>query len=82
LKTKIIYELKQKSLTVSELIEKTNSEQSQLSHALSNLRKCSIIDFKQKGKNRIYFLNKKTILPILKIIDKHKLIHCGGKCKK
>ena len=73
--------LKEKPLSVSELIDKINVEQSKLSHALMNLRFCKIVNVKQEGKQRIYSLNKKTILPILKIIDKHRTNFCPG-CKK
>ncbi len=81
LKTKIIMALKQKPMSVSELTYKINVEQSKLSHALMNLRFCKIVIVKQEGKQRIYSLNKKTILPILKIIDKHRTNFCSG-CKK
>ena len=76
IKTKIITELKEKESSVSELSKKLKIEQSKLSHALSSLRHCNLVLVKQKGKERIYSLNKKTIIPILKIIDKHKCSHC------
>ncbi len=78
LKTQIIQALNEKSLSVTELMEKTNIEQSKLSHALTSLKSCKIVDSKQKGKQRIYSLNKKTIVPILKIIDKHRKTMCPG----
>ena len=78
-KTKIISELKNKGMCVNELSEKTGLEQSKLSHALASLRNCSIVEVKKKGKGRIYHLNKNTILPILKIIDKHKCKFCKYK---
>ncbi|MCK5624844.1 winged helix-turn-helix transcriptional regulator [Candidatus Pacearchaeota archaeon] len=76
IKTKIITALKEKESSVSELSKKLKIEQSKLSHALSSLRCCNLVLVKQKGKNRIYSLNKKTIIPILKIIDKHKCNYC------
>jgi len=76
IKTKIILALKEKESSVSELSKKLKIEQSKLSHALSSLRCCKLVLVKQKGKERIYSLNKKTILPILKIIDKHKCANC------
>lgn len=81
LRINIISCLKEKNMTVSQLVKKTKVEQSKLSHALSGLRSCNIVDFKQNGKERVYFLNKKTILPILKYIDKHSKEFCKGKCK-
>ena len=80
-KTQIIEELKNNPMSVGELSEKTGIEQSKLSHALTNLRFCNLVDVKQKGKQRIYSLNKKTIVPILKIIDSHRTNYCNG-CKR
>ena len=82
-KTEIIAALKVKPMCVNDLVKTINVEQSKLSHALANLRFCNLVMSKQVGKKRIYSLNKKTILPILKIIDKHQATTCdkcsGGK---
>ena len=75
-KTKIISALKEKEMCVNELSKKTGLEQSKLSHALAALRNCSIVNVKQKGKERIYHLNKETIIPMLRLIDKHKCKFC------
>lgn len=77
-KTQIIEELQKSPMCVGELSEKTGIEQSKLSHALTNLRFCNLVESKQKGKQRIYSLNKKTIVPILKIIDTHRSNYCNG----
>jgi DNA-binding transcriptional ArsR family regulator len=78
----IVEALKKKPLSVSELSEELDVEQSKLSHALGNLRCCNIVNVKQKGKQRIYALNKKTIVPILGLIDKHAKTFCKGGCSK
>jgi DNA-binding transcriptional ArsR family regulator len=80
LKIGIISLLKEKDMSVSEIAEKLGAEQSKLSHALKSLRDCSIVEVEQKGKKRIYSLNKKTILPMLEIIDSHEKEFCKGKC--
>lgn len=82
LKMEIISALKEESMSVLELAEKLNTEQSKLSHSLSSLKKCNIVQAEKKGKKRIYSLNKKTILPILKIIDRHEKIFCKKCCYK
>jgi len=79
-KINIISKLKEKSLSVNELAKELGVEQSKLSHALANLRFCNLVTSKQAGKKRVYSLNKKTILPIMKIIDKHRMTDCEG-CK-
>jgi len=80
LKIEIISALKEKDMSVLELAKKVNVEQSKLSHALTTLKHCSIVQVKQQGKKRIYSLNKETILPMLKIIDSHENKFCC-KCK-
>lgn len=80
LKIQIITSLKEKEKSVSEISKNLKVEQSNVSHALASLKCCNIVQVKQKGKQRIYSLNKKTILPMLKLIDKHAKICCGGKC--
>lgn len=79
IKTKIISALKEKESSVNKLVKKLNIEQSKLSHALTSLKSCNIVNFKQRGKQRIYYLNKETIVPILKIIDKHTCKYCKYK---
>ena len=81
LKINIILSLRNKDKCVGELSKELKVEQSKISHALASLRCCKIVNVKQKGKVRIYSLNKKTIIPILKIIDKHANTFCKGDCK-
>ena len=76
IKINIISSLKEKELSVGELSEKLGIEQSKLSHSLASLKCCNIVNVKQKGRQRIYFLNKDTILPMLKMIDKHETKFC------
>ena len=81
LKIKIISTLREKENSVSELSKKLKIEQSKLSHALTSLKCCNIVKVKQKGKQRIYFLNKDTIVPMLNLIDSHAKTFCEGNCK-
>lgn len=75
--------LKKKPMSVSEIVKKTGFEQSRISHNLKCLENCGFVNAKQNGKQRIYELDKKHIIPILKEIDKHiksynkRLISCG-----
>jgi DNA-binding transcriptional ArsR family regulator len=82
LRIEIISILREKEKSVTEIAKQLSVEQSKISHALSSLKCCNIVESKQKGKQRIYFLNKKTMVPILKLIDKHAKTFCGGKCKE
>lgn len=80
LKIGIVTLLKEKNKCVSEMTKELGVEQSKLSHALKSLRKCNIVLVEKKGKQRVYSLNKKTILPILEIIDRHEKEFCKNKC--
>jgi DNA-binding transcriptional ArsR family regulator len=80
LKINIILSLREKEKSVNELSSELKIEQSTVSHALSSLRCCNIVQVSQKGKNRFYKLNKQTIIPMLKIIDKHSSTFCKGNC--
>jgi len=77
LKIGIILSLRTKEKNVSELIKNLNVEQSKISHALQSLKACKIVNMEQKGKERVYSLNKETIVPMLELIDKHASAHCN-----
>jgi DNA-binding transcriptional ArsR family regulator len=80
LRIQIIESLKKSEKNVSELSKELNVEQSKISHSLTSLRCCNIVEVKQSGKKRVYSLNTKTIVPILKLIDTHAKLHCKGGC--
>ena len=77
----IIILLMKKPLNVTQIIKVTRLEQSQASHSLKRLNECKIVNVKRNGKQRIYSLNKKTIIPIIKIVDRHAKEMCP-ECKK
>jgi len=80
LKIQIILSLREKEKNVTQLSKTLKVEQSKISHALIPLKCCNIVKVQQKGKERIYSLNKKTIVPMLKLIDKHSKKNCGKVC--
>lgn len=79
LRLQIVLLLREKDRSVSELVRATGMEQSKVSHHLSLLAKCRIIEAKRKGKYRIYGLNK-TVLPLLKVAEKY-VMKCSKGCK-
>jgi len=79
LKIGIILSLKLKEKNVGELTKDLNVEQSKISHALQSLKTCNIVNVEQKGKERVYSLNKDTIVPMLDLINKHANVHCNSK---
>lgn len=79
----ILLLLQKKPQNVTEISQSTGLNQTTLSHNLSRLEKCGFVQVEQEGKYRIYSLNKETINPLLRLIDKHmnkycrKLYGCG-----
>ena len=74
---KIIYLLqKQGSKNVSDIVEGTKLEQTLISHNLKRLLECHFVEVQQSGKERVYSLNKKTIQPLLALMDKHVSTYC------
>lgn len=61
---------------VKGLVEKTGQEQSAVSHNMKKMLDCRIVDVKRNGKERIYSLNKDTVLPILKLVEVHVSKNC------
>ena len=72
----IINALRQKSMQVNAIAKETGIEQTRLSHNLRRMRNCGFVAIRQAGKYRIYSLNKETIAPLMKIIDKHMDEYC------
>ncbi len=76
LKVDIILKLREKPLNVSELSRQLHQERSKVSHALSSLHDCGFVAAAKKGRERIYSLNKKTIAPLLKLVERHVKDYC------
>lgn len=73
---KIINLLRKGEKNVSEIIKSWGMDQTSVSHDLRRLKHCGFVNVKTKGKYRYYSLNKKTIKPLMEIIDKHMSGHC------
>ncbi len=68
-------------MNVSSIVEKTGIEQSAVSHNLKKLTECNILTVEQKGRERLYSLNKETVQPLLKLVQNHVEKNCKG-CEK
>ena len=78
----IVMSLKNKPMSVMELTKALGEEQSKISHSLTSLANCGILSMKREGKQRIYSLNKETIMPILDLVQKHVEKCCTRRCKR
>ena len=72
----IINLLRKGDKNVTEITKKLQLNQTTVSHNLRRLEKCGFVKSKQKGKQRYYSLNNKTIKPLMLLIDKHMSKHC------
>jgi len=70
-----------KPLSVTEISAKLDQEQSKISHNLRILSECNFLTVEQKGKQRIYSLNKNTIVPLMKLVEKHVQKYCYENCR-
>jgi DNA-binding transcriptional ArsR family regulator len=77
----LLYALRRKAKTVSELIDATGLEQTQVSHALKRLEQGGLVHSTRDGKYRVYAVNKETVEPLLSLIDDHVKKHCAPHAK-
>lgn len=76
----IISALRERQMNVKTIVKNTGREQSAISHNLKKLCDCNILNVKKQGRERIYSLNKNTVVPLLDLVDKHVRKNCKG-CK-
>jgi len=67
----IIQLLRKGPRNVMQICKELSFEQSRVSHNLRCLVDCGFVNNRYDGKNRVYSLDKKHMLPILKNIDEH-----------
>ena len=67
----IIKLLRNGQKSVNEISKELGFEQSRVSHNLKKLECCGFVTSEYKGKLKIYSIDKKYMLPIIKNIDKY-----------
>ena len=77
----ILEVLQDESMSVTEICAVLKEEQSKISHNLKCLTDCHFVDVEQKGKKRIYSLNKDTIVPLMKLVEQHVNKYCCEECR-
>jgi len=65
---------------VTQLTEELGIHQTSVSHALKRLLDCGFVFVERKGKERIYSVNKKTIKPLLHLMEDHIHNYCKKRC--
>lgn len=79
---RILTLLREKPRNVSDIVKELKMSQTHVSHNLNRLKSCGFVKLEAKGKYRYYRINKKTIQPILNLIDEHMKSHCLQIIKK
>ena len=78
----IVQSLIEKPKNVNQITKELRVHQSSVSHALKRLLDCGFVFVKKDGKERVYSVNKKTISPLIKLMDSHVDKYCKGCCEK
>lgn len=78
----IIQALRKRPKNVTELTKELPYKQSTISHNLKQLVTCQFVHVQRKGLYRYYSLNEDTIVPLLKVIDKHVKKYCSQVCNQ
>lgn len=78
----IVQSLRDKAKNVTELTNELGIHQTSISHALKRLLDCGFVFVKKNGKERIYSVNRKTIKPLIALMEEHIDNYCAkGVCK-
>ena len=78
----IVQSLMHKSRNVTQLTSELKIHQTSVSHALKRLLDCGFVFVERNGKERIYSVNKKTIKPLITLMENHIDKYCKkGACK-
>ncbi|MBS7619153.1 winged helix-turn-helix transcriptional regulator [Candidatus Bathyarchaeota archaeon] len=72
----VLENLRRSPMSVKQLAEALQQEQSMVSHNLSPLVRCRFINVERKGKKRIYSLNSETIEALFSIVENHSRKYC------
>lgn len=78
----IVQSLTKKPKNVNQITEELGIHQSSVSHALKRLLDCGFVFVERKGKERVYSANKKTISPLIKLMENHVRNYCKECCEK
>ena len=73
---KIVNLLRKGDKCVNDICKELKFNQTTVSHNLKMLLRCGFVFVEKKGKQRCYSLNKKTIKPLMSMIDSHMCEYC------
>lgn len=78
----ILEKLMANPMSVTDLAEALDQEQSMVSHNLRTLERCNLIASQRRGKEKIYAVNEETVSGIFRVVENHAEKHCPfhGEC--
>ena len=72
----VVQSLIEKPKNVTQLTKEFGIHQTSVSHSLKRLLDCGFVFVKKNGKERIYSVNKKTIKPLISLMENHVNTYC------
>jgi len=78
----ILEKLRTTQISVNNLAEALDQEQSMVSHNLRVLERCNLVSYERKGKEKIYKINQESVEGIFRVVENHAEKHCpfNGTC--
>lgn len=77
----IMRHLNKSPMSVNEISKALKLDQTTVSHNLRRLHVTGFVDFRKRGKNKIYYANPKIVKPLLRLADNHMKCNCKELCK-
>lgn len=74
----IIDVLKDGSRTAAEISEALEQQEETITHNLSLLERCMIVNSQKSGREKRYFLNKEIVEPLSEVLSFHVSKYCPG----
>lgn len=62
---------------VGDMAKRLRYDQSTISHSLRRLEECGFVSVEQRGKERVYSLNQKSIKPLWSLMHDHMEKYCA-----
>lgn len=82
IRMRIVGLLQKAPMSVNYICSALGEEQSKVSHNLKALAECHFLDVERRGRTRVYSLNKTTIVPLMKLVERHVKKYCCRGCDR
>ena len=79
----ILEKLMNKPMSVGDIVDALDQEQSMVSHNLRILERCNLVSSQRSGKEKLYVVNRETVGDIFQVVKNHAEKHCPshGSCE-